>query len=227
MNFLSHFYFERFANSPERVLGGLLPDLLKNADKDFVLRPNNFEDELSKNPLHVDLLKGWNGHVEVDRLFHNSDYFFHHTHHIKQLIKDDLAGLEIRPSFFAHIALELLLDHLLVKKGAVSIDKFYTNLDKVNRDALNSFLKIIDLSDISKFNLFLDKFISAKYIYEYADINKITHALFNICRRIWDFKAENQIISSISDKLNRYMVEQLSDFQEVYRYIDYEMIDFE
>jgi hypothetical protein len=89
MNFLSHFYFERFATTPERVVGSLLPDLLKNADKNFVLKPNNFEDLLGSNPLQSDLLKGWNGHVEVDRLFHNSDYFFHHTHEIKELIKHE------------------------------------------------------------------------------------------------------------------------------------------
>jgi len=70
MNFLSHFYFERFATNPERIVGGLLPDLLKNADKSFMLKPRQYEDELLNNPLLEQMYIGWNRHIEVDRLFH-------------------------------------------------------------------------------------------------------------------------------------------------------------
>ncbi|MDH5825422.1 ACP phosphodiesterase [Sphingobacterium faecium] len=227
MNFLSHFYFERFATSPERVVGSLLPDLLKNADKDFVIKPNNFEDQLCGNPLHMDLLKGWNGHIEVDRLFHNADYFFHHTHAIKVLIKDELAGLPIRPSFFAHIALELLLDHLLMAHKAISVSKFYVALEKVNRDALRSFLNISQLKDTPKFDAFFDRFIASQYIYEYADVAQVTRALFQICKRLWSFDLKEERVIAVSNKLTQYMKEDLKDFHDVYQYIHYEMIDFE
>lgn len=227
MNFLSHFYFERFATTPERVVGSLIPDLLKNADKNFVLRPNNFEDKLSVNPLHLDLLKGWNGHVEVDRLFHNSDYFFHHTHEIKESIRQELIGLPIRPSFFAHIALELLLDHLLIVDKAISIAKLYTALEKVNRSALRSFLMISELKDITKFETFFDKFQSSQYLYEYADMQQLTRALFQICKRLWSFEVGEEQVLSVNSKLTAYMDANLIDFHKIYQYIQYEMIDFE
>ncbi|UIR55090.1 hypothetical protein LZQ00_12450 [Sphingobacterium sp. SRCM116780] len=227
MNFLSHFYFERFATTPERVVGSLLPDLLKNADKDFALRPNNFEDRLSANPLHGELLKGWNGHIEVDRLFHNSDYFFHHTHEIKDCIKEELQGLEIRPSFFAHIALELLLDHQLIQHKAISIDRFYLMLEKVNRDSLRSFLQINELNDIQKFDVFYDKFKEVKYIYEYADLEQITRSLFQICRRLWTFEIQEEQVLLIIAKLAQYRKDHLNNFNEIYHYIQHEMIDFE
>lgn len=227
MNFLSHFYFERFATTPERVVGSLLPDLLKNADKNFVLRPNNFEDKLRVNPLHLDLLKGWNGHVEVDRLFHNSDYFFHHTHEIKESVRDELAGLPIRPSFFAHIALELLLDHLLIVDKAISIPKFYSALEKVDRGSLKSFLAISELKDMAKFDTFFDRFQSSQYLYEYADMKQLTRALFQICKRLWSFDVEDERILSLTSKLIGYMNQNLTDFHDIYHYIHYEMIDFE
>lgn len=227
MNFLSHFYFERFAITPERVVGSLLPDLLKNADKDFVLRPNNFEAQLGINPLQSDLLKGWNGHVEVDRLFHNSEYFFHHTHEIKEWIKHELASFPIRPSFFAHISLELLLDHLLIQHKAVSVAKFYQALERVNRDSLRSFLMISELQDIAKFDLFFDRFIAAQYIYEYTDMVQITRALFQICKRLWSFEVHEDLVLSLSGKLGHYVNENLKDYHDIYQYIHYEMIDFE
>ncbi|MGA6117901.1 ACP phosphodiesterase [Sphingobacterium anhuiense] len=227
MNFLSHFYFERFATTPERVVGSLLPDLLKNADKAFILKPNNFEDQIGAKPLQSELLKGWNGHIEVDRLFHNSDYFFHHTHEIKESVKNELIGLPIRPSFFAHIALELLLDHLLIEHKAVSIAKFYTALERVDRNSLRSFLVTSELKDVAKFDAFFDRFIASQYIYEYTDLIQVTRALFQICKRLWSFDVHEDQVLSLSSKLSLYVKENMKDFHDIYQYIHYEMIDFE
>ena len=35
MNFLSHFYFDRNTTDPHQVIGMVLPDLLKNANKEI------------------------------------------------------------------------------------------------------------------------------------------------------------------------------------------------
>ena len=39
MNFLSHYYFDRTETNCYHILGTVLPDLLKNADKTIVLHP--------------------------------------------------------------------------------------------------------------------------------------------------------------------------------------------
>ena len=226
MNFLSHFYFERFATNPERIVGGLLPDLLKNADKSFVLKPRQYEDELMDNPLLKQLYIGWNRHIEVDRLFHNSSYFFHHTHQLKLNIQSSLVGLPIRPSFMAHIALELLLDHILTLNKAVSIDKFYIALSHVNEDAIRKFLTINQLGDIPKFEKFYQQFIEWQYIYDYAQIEKITGALFNICKRLWQFEVLAEQRELLTEQLNWYLQHQMADTQEIYQYIQYELVDF-
>ncbi|HAT92526.1 MAG TPA: hypothetical protein DCS36_09060 [Sphingobacterium sp.] len=226
MNFLSHFYFERFATNPERMVGGLLPDLLKNADKSFMLKPRQYEDELLDNPLLEQLYIGWNRHIEVDRLFHNSPYFFHHTHQLKLKIQSSLAGLPIRPSFMAHIALELLLDHILTQNKAVSIDKFYAALVHVNEDAVRKFMKINQLSDIPKFEKFYHQFIEWAYIYDYAQVEKIAGALFNICKRLWKFEVSVEQRQLLTEQLISYLHTQMTDYQEIYQYIQYELVDF-
>ncbi len=226
MNFLSHFYFERFATTPERIVGGLLPDLVKNADKSFVLKPKQYEVELMDHPLLEQLYIGWNRHIEVDRLFHNSAYFFRHTHLLKLHIQGSLQGLPIRPSFMAHIALELLLDHILTQQHAVSIDKFYTALIQVDANAVRRFLQINQLSDIPKFERFYQQFIEWKYIYDYAHIEKIAGALFNICKRLWQFEVQESHRQRLTEQLISYLREHMSDYQDIYNYIHYELVGF-
>jgi hypothetical protein len=43
MNFLSHFYFDRHSEDPHLVLGAVLPDLVKNARKDWNLHPERMQ----------------------------------------------------------------------------------------------------------------------------------------------------------------------------------------
>lgn len=75
MNFLSHYYFERFASFPELVLGSLLPDLLKNIDKNYSFQIQRSERELDFHPKALAITEGWLRHVEVDKVFHSSDFF--------------------------------------------------------------------------------------------------------------------------------------------------------
>jgi len=225
LNFLSHFYFERYATSPERIVGALLPDLLKNSDKSFMLKPQHNLSILQGNPALNEILKGWEGHLEVDRLFHNSDFFFKHTHQLKQQIQHTVADLPIRPSFLAHIALELLLDHILLKDQAVSVDKFYAVLNQVNRGAIHQFLKVNQLPDIPKFELFYTNFLQWEYLYEYVEVGKITHALFSICKRIWSFELQQVHLEGLSEQLKHYLDENLDDYKDIYQYIQFALTD--
>ncbi|HEY0176723.1 MAG TPA: hypothetical protein VGC08_10115 [Pedobacter sp.] len=67
MNFLSHFYFERQNPDDYIVMGVLLPDLIKNADKDWNLNPQKNEYLYRDVPEYVAILEGWKRHLEVDR----------------------------------------------------------------------------------------------------------------------------------------------------------------
>jgi hypothetical protein len=103
----------------------------------------------------------------------------------------------------------------------------YTALEKVNRSALRSFLMISELKDITKFETFFDKFQSSQYLYEYADMQQLTRALFQICKRLWSFEVGEEQVLLVNSKLTAYMDANLIDFHKIYQYIQYEMIDFE
>ena len=148
MNFLSHFYFDRHANDCYHTLGIVLPDLLKNADKNIVLHPEKL--------IHADkqinsIIKGWNKHLEVDRYFHSSDFFINHSRQLKKLLRPAIENSAVKPFFLGHIGLELLLDNLLITTEKVSVDDFYSHLQDCQDDILREFLIFAGLKDLAVF----------------------------------------------------------------------------
>ena len=219
MNFLSHYYFERYAVHSEQVLGGLLPDLLKNADKNYSFQLHKI-DHILPNGLKYDALtEGWKGHVEVDKLFHSSDFFYHHTHELRKLIEGDIADLPVRASFLAHISLELLLDHKLIANNLLSVNRLYEHLENVDRRILTNYLTALENVDVPHFYNFYDKFVASKYIFDYAKVSNIPYALFNICKRIWKFTPTTQHLEKLALQLDNYQKNKLTDFSEIYTYI--------
>ena len=217
MNFLSHFYFERYASESARVVGCLLPDLLKNADKGYVFHPNRFEEQLFIHPLMVEIYQGWYRHVEVDKIFHSSPFFLEHNHELRKQLDPILSHLPIRASFMGHISLELLLDHLLIKHQMVNVTRLYEHLEQMNRTILKRFLEIIGLHDTTKFFLFYDRFLEWKYVHEYANLRGLTVPLFNIAKRLWAFEVSEEAHQALADQLAHYETASLGGFRDIFR----------
>ncbi len=100
MNFLSHCYFDRHTENPQRVLGVVLPDLLKNAKKEWSIRPEKHQDNYVDAEV-LQIYTGWKRHILVDKYFHSSDFFLEHTQKIGIVISPFLANSPARPFFVA------------------------------------------------------------------------------------------------------------------------------
>jgi acyl carrier protein phosphodiesterase len=186
MNFLSHFYFE--TNNPDEnmVIGVVLPDLVKNAQKECNLYPLKDKHLFEADAFQYSILKGWERHVAVDAFFHSSAFFKTQTNALKQILVPILDGSPVKPFFLAHIGLELILDHLLILDGYININTFYEQLNESDHQALKSFLENCAVSDTGIFFKFLDSFVSSRYLLSYQKIENITYALNRICMRLWD-----------------------------------------
>lgn len=220
MNFLSHYYFNRYSRDPELVLGCVLPDLLKNADKDIRIRPEAFELSFLNNPRLQSIYKGWQQHMETDRLFHNLPFFYEHTHRLRLALAPLVDETPIRASFLSHIGLELLLDHCLLVDGGVDEEPFYVFLEAADRDTVDRFLRICGLEDTDFFFRFFDAFNRARYIERYKAIEQIMHALLNICRRLWDFQLTTDRKAALIDTLEVYADQLFGEYMQVFEQID-------
>lgn len=167
------------------VLGVVLPDFIKNAQKDYNLYPLKIMHLFESDPFQASILEGWKKHIAVDQIFHSSEFFQQNTNALKQLILPACENSPVKPFFLAHIGLELVLDHLLVSDGLVNISTFYDQLSRANKIALNSFLHTSSLEDTAVFFKFLHNFISSKYLFSYQKMENIAYALNRICMRLW------------------------------------------
>ncbi|BAU53344.1 hypothetical protein [Mucilaginibacter gotjawali] len=220
MNFLSHFYFDRDTANCYMVLGTVMPDLLKNADKTVIIHP----EKLSHNDHNVNsIINGWNKHLLVDRYFHSSDFFLTHSHQLKIKLLPAMVGSPVKPFFLGHIALELILDNLLLTTGKVTADGFYDHLDGCKTPVVDEFLTSSGLKNTGLFFKFYDDFKKSKYLYNYADTKQIAYALKRICMRVWKdpFTAENE--AAMNGILMAYRACLAEDFMSIFEEIENKM----
>ncbi|RZK73743.1 MAG: hypothetical protein EOO85_16680 [Pedobacter sp.] len=201
MNFLSHFYFDKDSEDDYLVLGIVLPDLIKNAQKDGNLYPLKSKELFQTDPRQDSILTGWERHILVDNIFHSSNFFTVQTGILKQLILPTLTNSPVKPFFLAHIGLELILDHLLTINNTVNINKFYDQLSKADKNVIQDFLTSSMLGDTDTFFRFFDNFISSKYLFSYAEIENITYALNRICMRLWNNPFNDQQLILLTEQL--------------------------
>ncbi len=220
MNFLSHYYFDRKNTNPYEVLGIILPDLMKNANKNWNLHPERNENLYQSLPHQKSILKGWKRHLKVDQLFHNSDFFKHHQHQIKLVLRDILKDSPVKPFFIGHISLELLLDSLLITEKLISVDVFYQHLNAIEKEELDLFLNLNKINDKDQFYKFFTNFKKERYVYSYADESKIAYALRRICMRIWENPFSLEQENTITERLIKYKKSLSEEFIIIFDEID-------
>jgi hypothetical protein len=221
MNFLSHFYFDRNVTDCYHILGIVLPDLLKNADKTIVLHPEKLH--------HPDegincIIKGWNKHLEVDRYFHSSDFFLTHSHQLKKQLAPVITGSPVKPFFLGHIALELILDNLLITTNTVSADTFYEHMAGCEQEVIQEFLTFAGLKDSSKFFRFFEGFKRDGYLHTYSETPKIAYALKRICMRVWKDPFTDEHEANINEVVVEYREHVYDSFMQIFDEIDGKLI---
>ena len=220
MNFLSHYYFERDNQSSEEVLGTVLPDLVKNADKDWRIFPEKNEITFIQDDELACILTGWKRHLEVDRYFHSSSFFKEHTQKLRIAVEEILKSSPARPFFIAHIALELMLDSLLLTENIVDTAGFYSHLGKSDKNTLRQFLDMNKLPDTDHFLEFLNGFITTAYLNSYRESQHIVYALNRICMRIWEQPFTEGQKTELTFILVNYLEKLKKDYMEIFEKIE-------
>lgn len=219
MNFLSHFYFESESSSAEQVMGAVLPDLLKIAEKKMHLFPEKTPALFQDNIYDKALLNGWIRHLDVDKKFHSSLFFQTHTNGLKPLIQKAIVSTPIRPSFLAHIGLELLLDRLLLTNNWIHENDFYSALANCPEAHTAHFLEKAGQEDQSVFFRFLELFVKERYLGSYRHMGDVSFALNQICKRLWPYTFSSQQKNALTDALYQYEALLSDEFSSIFKEI--------
>lgn len=202
------------------VIGTVLPDFVKNAQKELNLYPQKKPELFIADKSLNQILDGWKRHLAVDQIFHSSDFFTQEMAKLKQLLLPILKDSPVRPSFLAHIGVELLLDHLLVINGKININAFYDHLNNVDDQALKLFLTTSGAENTDPFFKFLASFKSSKYLLSYQKLENISYALQRICMRLWAHPFNEQTVNLLSEQLAIYKISLAKNYQDIFEEID-------
>ncbi|MGY4385407.1 acyl carrier protein phosphodiesterase [Pedobacter sp. UYP24] len=223
MNFLSHYYFERNNADANMIIGVVMPDFVKNADKGINLYPAKVPHLFIEDDQQFSIYKGWGRHIKVDALFHSSDFFIYQTQQLKQLLLPMMDNTVVKPFFLAHIGLELILDHLLIINGKVDVGLFYDALADSDKVAVEKFLRSCKLENTTSFFSFLNGFISNRYLFSYQKIDNISYALNRICMRIWDNPFTETQLALLTAQLMVFAKNISSDYLSIFDEIEHQL----
>jgi hypothetical protein len=198
-----------------------LPDLLKNADKTIIIHP----EKLHHPDSSIDsIIRGWNKHLEVDRYFHSSDFFLTHSHQLKKQLLPAIEGSPVKPFFLGHIALELILDNLLLTTQKVTAEGFYDHLDGCEATTVDEFLTFAGLKNTGVFFKFYADFKKSRYLFSYAETKEIAYALKRICMRVWSNPFSSGQEREMNDVLFTYRASLQDNFMSIFDEIEEKLL---
>lgn len=222
MNYLSHFYFDQHNNDPYYIAGIALPDMVKTCNRRWNVHPDS---SVGDDSFQSSIVKGWNRHLAVDALFHNSGFFKTETGKIKNYIAEiDFENRNIRPFVLAHIGLELILDHYLLKTKKVSSSHYYQILASCDSKEFSTFLKQNGIENSELIEKFYAQFIDYRYLNNYQNNENFAYALNRICKRV--FGAEISLLKQeeLGFSLNAYIKDSENTFIFIFNEISNQLL---
>lgn len=178
MNYFSHYYVLSDYNDPYLALGSILPDMLRNAKTEF----SKLLIDDSQSSEKQFLTNGINSHIEVDKKFHNSKFFLENTKSFAAKIREsEKISMNRYTQFYAHILIELLIDHWLINNHNALLESFYDVLNKVDQSIVNAYFMTNFPSQ--DFELFWENFANFKkrqYLKDYKSLDNVVAFSFYV-----------------------------------------------
>lgn len=204
MNFLAHYYCLSEDANENVVFGNLLPDIMPG----FTSFYNNLQKQKSNTFFNYEqqIHYGIRAHLKTDELFHEHPLFLDYYNIGREFL---LQKFPHKKSYIlAHIMVELLIDRQILHAEKETALLFYSNLERVEKSEVASFLKNGREDDvITRFLINFNGFLQNKYAYMLADMQNIPVALDKI----------------LSSRLGMSVVQQRSEILEVAENIEFEM----
>ena len=130
-----------------------------------------------------------------------------------------MVGSPVKPFFLGHIAIELILDNLLLTTNKVTAHSFYEHMHGCNDAVIQEFLAFAGLKDTTRFFKFFGRFKESAYLHTYAETQQIAYALKRICMRVWQdpFTPEHEAAMNkvLSDHRDGLLNNFMSVFEEI------------
>ena len=182
MNYLSHAY--RFVDDPYFVAGTALPDWMSVLDRRNRARSQAASQWVDSDDRELSAMaRGVMQHHEDDRWFHQSESFAT----LSTRFAVELRGLlqeGHQAGFLGHIAVELLLDAVLIEDVPERLDAYYNALLQLNPEVVQAAANRLLPRPVERLSLLVPRFIAERFLADYTDDQLLWRRLNHVMRRV-------------------------------------------
>lgn len=182
MNYLSHGY--RFVDDPYFVAGTALPDWMSVLD-----RRNRARSQVAarwiedQDPNIASFARGVVQHHEDDRWFHQTEAFATLSTTFAVELRGRLSGGH-QAGFLGHIAVELLLDAVLMEDVPERLDAYYNALAQLDPQIVQFAANRLLPRPVELLSRLVPRFIAERFLADYADDRLLWRRLNHVMKRV-------------------------------------------
>ena len=195
MNYFTH--GRLFLDRPYFLAGTAIPDWLSVIDRRIRVRTKHAQPLIpDHDAVTSELAAGVVQHHADDRWFHQTRAFAELSLEFSATIRDTLPPDNgLRPSFLGHILVEILLDDVLVAEAPEKLDAYYDALMTIDGQTVAAFVERATGKSADGMNKFIQLFLKARFLYDYADNGKLLYRLNNVMKRVGLSSIPNDMLS--------------------------------
>lgn len=198
MNFLAHYQLTQPGDEDDFRIGSLLPDIARRAE--IALHQGKIRN--LPDTAFLELIRGMELHWEADRQFHQAPLFDLGVGLWKVYLGKKFPGVE-RKFFLFHLAFEMWLDRLILKRYPDSAIHMYDDLTLAGKDNLTRFAQV-HLGDEEGFlNQTFEQFVNRRFILDYSDSGRFAGIVTDIFSRVtkqeWNENWMDPVVDSLRE----------------------------
>ncbi|QDT37922.1 hypothetical protein [Stratiformator vulcanicus] len=184
MNYFAHGC--RYVDRPYFLAGTACPDWLSAVDRKVRLRARNVGPFIEgPDELRSEIAAGVSRHLEDDDWFHGSRAFAETTGHIAVLFRKHLGPDDgFRPGFLGHIAMELLLDAVLISRNPGLLDRYYEAVSSVEPDIVESAVNAMCPRSTENLSKLIPKFVEVRFLADYVHPERLMYRVNQVLKRV-------------------------------------------
>lgn len=184
MNFLSHSipYFDQ----PLLAISTGIPDWMSVVDRKIRVRSKMAAEHVgSSDPSLAQVAAGVVRHVEDDRWFHGTRAFVETNMQLAVEMRDRLPGdAGFRPTFIGHILIEMMLDSFFLRDQPELGERYYGSFRDGVAEEIERCVNQITGKPTDKLAEVIHRYVEHKFLYDYADFDRLHWRLNRICVRV-------------------------------------------
>ncbi|MEM9366577.1 MAG: hypothetical protein AAGD07_11325 [Planctomycetota bacterium] len=185
MNFLAH-ALPYLSSDPLVAVATGIPDWLSVIDRRVRARRKMAIQHVgSDDPVLARVARGIVAHVDDDQWFHSGALFTRLNMEQAVALRNRLPGdAGFRPSFVAHIGIEMLIDSNFIEARRDVAEDYYLAVSEIDAESMTRAIETITGQQINGMRELLKRFTASRFLFDYVEdaglLNRINQVLARV-----------------------------------------------